>query len=230
MDNGSNHGLGPTRARVLQYLQSASNPVAVAEIAENLHMHKNSARFHLSALLEMGFITESQVRTGGQGRPHMVYRATGISPLVSNQHLFELTHLLIRNFVHDEPDGLQRARKLGEDWGNTEGANVTDAEDEEIVEELVTSMSERGFASVPDGQRVEFIRCPFRSDSISDTEMDVVCAIHQGFIDGYLDGSGAPLHAKEMLVGPTCKLTLETVQKTGDRESGTIDDPPTKRV
>lgn len=207
MVNSPSHGLGPTRARVLQLLQGAAGPLTVAQIAETLHLHKNSARFHLSALLEAGYVTSAEQHSGGQGRPYLVYTATGISPLVSNQHLFQLTHLLIRHFVDKSPHGTKRARELGEGWGADAASEAANAD--EAVAGLVSSMAERGFASVPDGRCVEIIRCPFRSDAISDSEMDVVCSIHQGYIDGYLSTANAGVEAKEMIVSPTsCHLEL----------------------
>ena len=39
--------------------------------------------------------------------------------------------------------------------------------------------------------------------------MPLVCAIHQGFLDGYLDATGAGLEAGELEVNPsTCTVTI----------------------
>ena len=39
--------------------------------------------------------------------------------------------------------------------------------------------------------------------------MPLVCAIHQGFLDGYLEASGAELEAGELQVGPeVCTATV----------------------
>lgn len=69
-------------------------------------------------------------------------------------------------------------------------------------------LAERGFGTERDGDTLTFRRCPFR-DTVGGKRMPLVCAIHQGFLDGYLDATGAGLRAGELEVNPsTCTVTI----------------------
>src|SRR5690625_6307676 len=56
----SGHGLGPTRARVLRFLLAQHEPRAVADLADALALHPNTIRFHLEALVSLGYVSEEQ--------------------------------------------------------------------------------------------------------------------------------------------------------------------------
>lgn len=106
------HGLGPTRARVLGLLQAATEPTSVVEVADELGLHKNSARFHLDALVDAGYAERAVNATGTQGRPPLVFSATSEAPSISNLHLTELVQVLISSFI--EPTDDARARAEGQ--------------------------------------------------------------------------------------------------------------------
>ena len=200
------HGLGPTRTRVLGLLQSATAPVSVADVADQLGLHRNSARFHLEGLRDSGFAVSAAAPVGQAGRPPLLYAATSDSPNVSNSHLMELTDVLIQNFVTPLPDGTRLAEMAGRSWG----VSMVDEEGEprDPVDGLVDHLAERGFGTVAVGTDLTFTRCPFRAE-VGLRELPIVCAIHQGFVDGYLEASGSPLTAGRIDVGPQlCHLAL----------------------
>ncbi|NHB84211.1 helix-turn-helix domain-containing protein [Tessaracoccus sp. HDW20] len=111
------HGLGPTRARVLAYLQAATEPRSVIDVANELDLHKNSARFHLDALVEAGFAERAINATGSQGRPPLVFTATSSAPTIGNLHLTELVQVLISSFIQPTADSISIARQAGHNWG-----------------------------------------------------------------------------------------------------------------
>ncbi|MDO5677846.1 MAG: helix-turn-helix domain-containing protein [Propionibacteriaceae bacterium] len=188
------HGLGPTRTRVLSLLQSTSDPVTVGAVADELELHKNSARFHLDALVEAGYAERSTEPSGRTGRPPLLYAATSEAPTISNAHLLELTKVLLDEFVASEDDGAARARRAGQRWGSRTRATA-----EPTVDVIKAEMAMRGFGVQDDGATLTFTRCPFR-DEISDDQLPLVCAMHQGLLDGMTVGS--PITISNLQVGP----------------------------
>ena len=200
------HGLGPTRARVLALLQSAAAPLSVADVADELGLHKNSARFHLEGLREAGYVDCTTGATGHLGRPPLLFTATSDSPNVTNSHLMELTQVLIRSFVSSLPDASRLAEEAGRSWGREVSDDTEPASD--VLDGLVAQLAERGFGTIRGEDALTFTRCHFRPE-VGLAELPVVCAIHQGFIDGYLDSCGGTHSADRIQVGPRlCHLDL----------------------
>ena len=200
------HGLGPTRTRVLAVLQSSAGPVSVADVADQLGLHRNSARFHLEGLRDAGYAVSAAAPLGQAGRPPLLFAATSDSPNVSNSHLMELAEVLIQHFVATLPDGSLLAERAGRSWG----ASMIDDEPDALdpVDGLVEHLAERGFGTVAVGHELTFTRCPFRAE-VGPQELPIVCAIHQGFVEGYLEAAGSPLEAGRIDVGPRlCHLAL----------------------
>ena len=213
------HGLGPTRTRVLALLQSAKGPVAVAEVADHLGLHRNSARFHLEGLRDAGYAVSAAAPLGQAGRPPLLFAATSDSPNVSNSHLMELTEVLIQNFVATLPDGSRLAEQAGRSWGRSMVDDEPD--DTEPVEGLVAHLAERGFGTVAVGEQLTFTRCPFRAE-VGLQELPIVCAIHQGFVDGYLEASASGMVAGRIDVGPRlCHLALQQDEGAETRDATT---------
>ena len=188
------HGLGPTRTRVLLLLQSTSSPLTVGAVAGELDLHKNSARFHLDALVEAGYAERSTEPSGRTGRPPLLYAATSESPTVSNEHLLQLTNVLLSEFVATDDNGAERAREAGRRWG-LKSREVTP----QSVDALGEQWGHRGFGVQTRDDALVFTRCPFR-DAIDDEQMPLVCALHQGLLDGFVEES--PLNVGELQVGP----------------------------
>lgn len=192
------HGLGPTRARVLALLQAATEPTSVIDVADELGLHKNSARFHLDALVDAGYAERAVAATGTQGRPPLVFTATSEAPTIGNLHLTELVQVLISTFIQPTDDARERAEGAGRTWGTAVASQEQPGG--QALAELSTHLAERGFGTSQDDTVVTFTRCPFRSN-ISPELLPLVCSMHKGFMDGYLETSGSPLATKELKVG-----------------------------
>jgi predicted ArsR family transcriptional regulator len=200
------HGLGPTRARVLSLLQGATAPLSVNDLATELGLHRNSARFHLDALVSAGYAERAVVASGAQGRPPLLYAATQASPTLGSTHLLELADVLLAHVSATSPDPVAATRTAGCAWGAQVADDGLPACD--LVPELTRHLAERGFGTELDGDTLTFRRCPFRG-AVGGSRMPLVCAIHQGFLDGYLEASGAELEAGELQVGPeVCTATV----------------------
>ncbi len=206
------HGLGPTRARVLALLQSATSPMSVADVADELGLHRNSARFHLEGLRDAGYVESKAAASGHLGRPPLVFAATSDSPNVTNSHLMELAQILIRSFVSPLPDATRLAEEAGRSWGRDAAHDESD-----VVDGLVAQLAERGFGTIVGDDALTFTRCPFRGE-ISQSELPVVCAIHQGFVEGYLEPAEDSPAPGRIEVGPRlCHLSLD---RFGDAKAG----------
>src|SRR5690606_27803374 len=72
-DDGTAPVLGESRARVLAALHEAGEPVGVAEVAERVGLHTNTARFHLDALVKLGAVERAKEQRAQPGRPRTLY-------------------------------------------------------------------------------------------------------------------------------------------------------------
>jgi len=184
---------------VLTYLQAATEPRSVIDVAAELDLHKNSARFHLDALVEAGYAERSVNATGSQGRPPLVFIATSEAPTIGNLHLTELVQVLISSFIEPTDDSISIAQRAGHTWG----ASVASQEDPsgQDLGTLAVHLGERGFGTNHEDSGITFTRCPFRS-AVTAEQLPLVCAIHKGFLDGYLDATGSDLTTASLEVGP----------------------------
>jgi predicted ArsR family transcriptional regulator len=72
--------LGRSRADVLDMLRAADGPLGVREIAQQMGLHPNTARFHLEALVEAGLADRESQDRETPGRPRIGYRAVAGGP------------------------------------------------------------------------------------------------------------------------------------------------------
>lgn len=202
------HGLGPTRARVLALLQRSAEPLSVSDIATELDLHRNSVRFHLDALETQGFVQHSVAATGHQGRPPLQYTATSDSPTIGSVHMMEMVEVLLEKFVAPSSNAHELALQAGRDWGDRVLQEDYPTDPSQVINALVRYFGERGFAASSTTGHFNFARCPFRH-SVSDDVLPLVCTMHRGFVEGYLDSGGSPDRVASMEVGPLlCTVTL----------------------
>ena len=67
--------LGESRSRVLAVLQDAGTSLGVAEVAHQLKLHPNTARFHLDGLVDAGLVDRGTEDRDQPGRPRTLYTA-----------------------------------------------------------------------------------------------------------------------------------------------------------
>src|SRR5262249_57054960 len=66
---------GARRRQVLEVIYRSPAPLGASEIAGQVGVHPNTARFHLAALMAEGGIERMVEEPCGPGRPRVVYRA-----------------------------------------------------------------------------------------------------------------------------------------------------------
>lgn len=188
-------------------LQSANRELSVSELSTALDLHRNSVRFHLEALVDSGFAHRASAGEGQAGRPPLRYSATRQSPTVGTRHLTELVGVLLKTLQHT-PDVLRQAEAAGQHWGQSAAAETPQLPSPGL---LAAELGQRGFTTRRQrdetGETLCFTRCPFR-DQLDADQLPVVCAIHQGFITGFL-ASQQRVTAEKLEVGTTsCRVRL----------------------
>lgn len=204
-----------TRTAVLDAVRRSQRPVTVQEIAEELHLHTNSVRFHLSRLLQSGQLQEGQADPDGPGRPRMVYSPAapaerpappaapvpapaGGDPAVPPEgrgYQF-LAEMLAGHLAATSPDPQAAGSAVGEAWGRylaDRPVPFSRTTEEESIEQITAILDRAGFSPVrgEGGYRLELRTCPFRT--VADHQPDVVCAVHLGLMRGVLDEMNAPV-------------------------------------
>lgn len=196
-------GLGESRARVLQLLQTGGTPLGVNDVAAKTGLHPNTARFHLDGLVEAGLAERGTEERDQPGRPRALYTAAPSSPGAGRRSYRLLAEILTSYLASQTKAPARAAEKAGEAWGRflTDrpapfrqlGADAASAE-------LVRTLDEIGFEpeAVTSGRRRQVLlhHCPFRETA--EEHRDVVCSIHLGIMRGLLAELDAPLQADRL--------------------------------
>lgn len=195
--------LGESRARVLDLLRAAGRPLGVQEIAEQVGLHPNTARFHLDALVEAGLAARESQPRETPGRPIMAYQAAAGDGPAGQRHYRLLAEMLTSMIAGVVPQPDQAAAEAGREWGRY----LTQApppyqrlEAGQAVERLSAALAELGFApetvAAGSAYRLRLHQCPFRE--VAERHQDIVCALHLGLIDGILGQLRAPVTADRL--------------------------------
>ena len=201
---------------MLSLLRRADQPLSVAEVAEAMDLHVNTARFHLDGLVDDGLAERTTEPRETPGRPRILYTSEGPSP---GPRSYELLAEMLTGLVSSLDGSGPAAVDLGKAWGRhlVERAAPSERIDtDEALSRLGRLLDEVGFE--PDvhpteqGAEVRLRHCPFRE--VAQKHPDVVCAIHLGLMQGALDELGAPVATTSLdpFVTPhVCVARLETV-------------------
>ncbi|WP_377269833.1 helix-turn-helix transcriptional regulator [Peterkaempfera sp. SMS 1(5)a] len=204
------HARRPRRSAVLEALRAAPSPLGVAEVAERLAVHPNTARFHLDALVAEGAVDRipggqpGQPGQSGPGRPRARYAARAGMDRGGMRGYRLLAEILVSRLAAG-PGASDEATAAGRAWGRYLVASpqpyrrTTPAE---AVEALLALLAELGFApdagtaatGTPD--RVRLRQCPFLE--LAEAHGPVVCPLHLGLMQGALDELRAPLAATRL--------------------------------
>ncbi len=193
----------PARARrteVLSLLRQADQPLSVAEVAEAMGLHVNTARFHLDGLVEDGLAERTTQPRETPGRPRILYSSEGPS---LGPRSYELLAEMLTGFVASLSDAGPGTVELGKAWGRhliERSAPSERVDAGEAVVRLDRMLDAVGFQpeshATESGVEVRLQRCPFRE--VAEKHTDVVCAIHLGLMQGALEEIGAPVSATSL--------------------------------
>jgi len=217
--------LGDSRAEVLAVLQAVGEPLAVSDIAVQVGLHPNTARFHLDGLVEQGLALRETEQREVPGRPRALYVATADSPRAGRRSYRLLAEILTSYVATHSKDPGKAALEAGEAWGRflTERpAPFHRVDAAEAERQLVDTLDDIGFAPEPatSGRERQILlrHCPFRETAKE--HPDVVCTVHLGLMRGMLAELDAPVDAKSLdrFVEPNlCIARLVTRPKAATR-------------
>lgn len=177
------------------YLELARSPSlrSTAQIADALDLHVNTVRPHLERMREVGLLEVRSEARGGVGRPQHLYGLAADAPSLGLEPspYPTIARMLLRLTAEaglDADDILAAGRHQG----------ALDArpwpQGSPPLEALLTELDGMGFdpevAIEDDTASVAFAHCPFAE--LAEANPSVVCALHRGMVEGFLDGIGGP--------------------------------------
>lgn len=193
------------------------------EIAEELNLHTNSVRFHLSRLLQTGLLREEQADPDGPGRPRMVYTPVPVPPAETGSGASDgpaapgsapspaprstataqegkgyqfLAEMLAGHLAATSPDPRATATAVGEAWGRylaDRPVPFSCSSQEESIAQVITILDRAGFS--PAAQEDGY-RLDLRTcpfRTVADHQPGVVCSVHLGLMRGVLEEMNAPV-------------------------------------
>lgn len=222
---GTDHG--GRRTHIIQILRDSKSPVSVAEVAELVGIHVNTARFHLESLADAGLATREQETRATPGRPKILY--TGTLPNQTHERaqgyrlLAEMLTMTVAQHIEDAGDVVY---EVGRAWGRyltTSPAPFEQLSEEDVLARLVDKMDALWFApemTGGDDPKLYLHNCPFLTTAERNPE--VVCSLHGGLINGSLAELGSTQRAAELHPLVTQHLCYARMVPAAGREE---DDP-----
>lgn len=197
------HVLGNTRARVLALLQGSRDSLGVADVADRVGLHPNTARFHLDGLVEAGLAERAIEQRDVPGRPRTLYAARPDATPTGRRSYRLLAQILTSFLASQTPQPAKAALTAGTAWGRylaDKPAPFERVDSAGATRQLVSALDDLGFApeAVTAGRkrRILLHQCPFRE--VAESHSDVICSIHLGLMQGLLAELDTPLQAERL--------------------------------
>ncbi|MCV7258094.1 transcriptional regulator [Mycobacterium shimoidei] len=165
--------------------------MSIAAIADELHLHPNTVRFHLDRLVNAGQVEQVAADHKRPGRPPLMFRATARMDRDGPRSYQVLAEILSLAFAAESDPGT-KALAAGRAWGRQLQSPTGKVGVKKSVEHLLEVLDELGFAPERRGQhRVGLRHCPFLE--LAEARTAVVCPIHLGLMQGALEAWNAPV-------------------------------------
>lgn len=183
----------PQRRRVYEHLVAQRDPSSLSELGAALDMSRTLLTFHLSKLVEAGFVDVlAPSADGRRGRPSQRYVVTDheVSATVPARRYDLVAEVLLEAAGEAGPiaqSALRVARRRGTELAAAERSRrvAASASRLRVVQRLLAKL---GYAPRREGQHLVLANCPF--DRLRKTNLALVCAINHALAEGYLDGLG----------------------------------------
>jgi predicted ArsR family transcriptional regulator len=194
----------PVRARLVRRLASGG-PASLEELADAAGVHPNTARSHLAALEDEGFLERRRLPTDKPGRPRTIFSLRE-SWTVPDDGFLAMAELLGAALGATRPDA-RALRRLGARWGRKA---VEAARPEDAYDELLRILARLGFDARVEGNRLLLTGCP--CPLISPERPALVCRLVDAVVDGILDGAGSGLTAVRSEHNPAARSCSAVLQ------------------
>ncbi|MFC1418154.1 helix-turn-helix transcriptional regulator [Streptacidiphilus cavernicola] len=194
----------PRQAEVLDTLRNADAALGVAEVADRIGIHVNTARFHLDALVAAGTVVRTLEQPSGPGRPRTVYSPQPGMDRGGSRSYRLLARILLGHLSSTGPDAVEAAGEAGRAWGRflADGPEPFQRlSGEEAAARLTALLDDLGFAPQPEPdtsapRSIRLRHCPFLE--LAEEHGPLVCRIHLGLMQGALTELRAPLTASRL--------------------------------
>jgi predicted ArsR family transcriptional regulator len=211
----------PVRRALYRFVVAQPEPVTRGDAAKGVGVAQHTAKFHLDRLVDDRLLQAAYRRPPGRGgpgagRPAKVYRRSDAAIGVSlPARRYDLAgRLLVRAAA-----GAQRTastvddalRKAARDEGNTMGAESRSRRRgrASMLDALFEALREAGYEPVREGPEVVLRNCPF--DELAREDPGLVCGMNLAYLEGVIDGAGAPARAElHPVEGRCCVRMLPT--------------------
>src|SRR5262249_55263336 len=178
-------------------------PLGASEIAGQVGIHPNTARFHLAALLAEGVTERTVAEPSGPGRPRVVYRARPGMALGGERRYRILAEILLGCFTGTASG--HAAADAGHAWGEHVIGRVAPFQQvrragalpgvplplDELASAPETTAAGDGLPA-----QVRLRHCPFLE--LAEHHRDIICPLHLGLIQGAFAGLASPVTATEL--------------------------------
>jgi predicted ArsR family transcriptional regulator len=196
--------VSPRRRAVLDAVCSADAPLGVAEVAERMALHPNTARFHLDALVAQGRVERTVGEPSGPGRPRAVYAARRGMDRDGARRYRLLARMLLSQLASTGSGARAAATDAGRSWGRYLVERPPPSRRptaHEAVDRLTAMLDELGFEPQPTGDggppdRIRLRHCPFLE--LAEEYSQIVCPLHLGLMQGALTELRAPVDATRL--------------------------------
>ncbi|MGW6708841.1 helix-turn-helix transcriptional regulator [Streptomyces sp. NPDC054956] len=196
----------PSRRRLMTLLREADGLLGVDDMAAATGLSVATVRHHLTALAEAGLIAATASAGPGRGRPRLRYAATRPDPQEESADapFRELAEALAQAVG----GGPGASREAGRGWGRRLAGSGPAAE------QVFAVAARMGFAPRdepgpdPATRRVLLHGCPYRE--LARARPEVVCAVHQGVLDGLLESTGTTARLLPFVGPDLCAADLRT--------------------
>lgn len=196
----------PSRRRLMTLLREADDLLGVEDMAAATGLSVATVRHHLAALAEAGLITATASAGPGRGRPRLRYAAIRSDP--REEPADTPFRELARALAEAVGGGPGASREAGLGWGRRLAGSGPAAE------RVFAAAARMGFAPRdapgphPDTRRVLLHECPYRD--LARARPEVVCAVHQGVLDGLLEDCGSTVRLLPFIGPDLCAADLRT--------------------
>ena len=195
---------GARRHQILEAIYRSPAPLGASEIAAQVGIHPNTARFHLGALMAEGVIERMVEEPCGPGRPRAVYRARPGMARGGERRYQVLAEILLGCFTGAASG--HAAADAGYAWGEHvigRAAPFQQVSQAEAISRVLVLLDELAFApeTLATGDdlpaRVRLRHCPFLE--LAEHHRDIICPLHLGLIRGAFAGLASPVTATELI-------------------------------
>lgn len=218
-----------TRLRMFEYIRQARLPVTREEVANSLGISRKLAAFHLDKLVATGLLQaryESATGIRKVGRRPKVYEpvADAIAVTIPERRYGMLADVLIEAVLTEAAGesareaALRVAYQRGQALGDTERERIRPGRlgAERGLSVAAETLEDFGFE--PERAAPALLRlrnCPFHP--LAAKAPDLVCAVNQAFLAGYLHGLGSDKTTAVLAPRPgSCCVELRGERTPGD--------------